>query len=78
MAAPMFPLIECHAATRERWSLNSVTKPSKRRVQRRLPGFELMFKAEGKQVERKLQEFVCCQWIAIHRNRGNWVERVLQ
>ena len=23
---PLVPLIECHAATRERWSLNSVTK----------------------------------------------------
>ena len=56
--APIVPLIENHAATRKRWSLNSVTKSSEEQVRRRLPGFELMFQAEGKQVELKLQEYV--------------------
>ena len=46
--APTVPLIEDHAATRERWSLNSITDSSKERVRKELPGFELMFKFEGK------------------------------
>ena len=54
--APTVPLIENHAATRERMSLNSVTDSSPERIRRRLPGFELMFRADGKQVEDKLQQ----------------------
>ena len=56
--APTVPLIENHAATRERWSLNSVTDSSPGRVRRKLPGFELMFKAEGKDKQFKLQQYV--------------------
>ena len=56
--APTVPLIESHAATRERISLNSVTDSSKERIKRELPGFELMFKADGKQKEAKLQAYV--------------------
>ena len=37
--APTVPLIENHAATRERWSLNSVTESCQDRIKRRLPGF---------------------------------------
>ena len=56
--APIVPLIENHAATRERWSLNSITKSDEEAVRRRLPGFETMWRADGKQVELRLQEYV--------------------
>ena len=45
--APTVPLIENHAATRDRVSLNSVTDSSPERISQELPGFELMLKAEG-------------------------------
>ena len=47
----MVPLLENHAATRERWSLNSITDSCEERVHRVLPGFELMLKAEGTMLE---------------------------
>ena len=47
-----------HAAQCERWSLSSITDSCSERVQRQLPGFELMFKAEGKRLEPELQRFV--------------------
>ena len=56
--APTVPLIENHAATRERWSLNSVTDSSKKRILKKLPGFEIMFKADGKLKEARLQAYV--------------------
>jgi hypothetical protein len=56
--APTVPLIENHAATRARWSLNSVTMSSKVRIKRRLPGFEIMFMAEGHVVEEHLEKYV--------------------
>ena len=56
--APTVPLVENHAATRERWSLNSLTDSSAERVSKELPGFELTFKAEGKVKEAKLQAYV--------------------
>ena len=56
--APTVPLIENHAATRMRWSLNSVTMSDEDRITARLPGFEVMFQAEGHQVEEKLQAFM--------------------
>ena len=62
VAAPV-PLVENHAATRERWSLNSVTDSSAERIRKELPGFELMFKAEGKLKEHKLQEYVASKTI---------------
>ena len=49
--APIVPLLENHAATRERWSLNSITDSCEERVHRVLPGFELMLKVEGKMLE---------------------------
>ena len=53
------PLIEDHAATRERWSLNSLTDSAEEQISDdNMPGFEIMFKAEGKQVEPKLQAYV--------------------
>ena len=55
--APTVPLIENHAATRERWSLNSVTDSCRERIMREVPGCELMFKAEGKQLEGKLKAY---------------------
>lgn len=56
--APTVPLIENHAATRERWSLNSVTFSSTEKIRRRLPGFELMFLAQGHVLEGRLQMYV--------------------
>ena len=57
---PIVPLIENHCATRERWSLNSVTDSSEERIYNgRLPGFEAMFEAEpGQIVAKRLQEHV--------------------
>ena len=53
------PLIENHAATRERWSLSSLTDSAEEQISgNNMPGFEIMFKAEGKQVEFKLQAYV--------------------
>jgi len=49
------PLIENHASTRERWSLSTVTDSNKMRVENQLPGFEIMFKAEGRIKEARLQ-----------------------
>ncbi len=45
--APTVPLLEDHAATRERISLNSVTMSDPEKIEERLPGFEMMFKADG-------------------------------
>ena len=53
--APTVSLVENHVATRERWSLNSMTDSSRERISQELPGFELMFKAEGKVKEARLQ-----------------------
>ena len=55
---PTVPLIENHAATRERMSLNSVTDSSPERISKELPGFELMFRAEGKVKEGRLSAYV--------------------
>ena len=56
--APTVPLIENHAATRTRWSLNSITMSSAEKIKRRLPGFEIMFQADGHELEAKLQIYV--------------------
>ena len=74
--APTVPLIENHAATRERWSLNSVTDSSAERIRRRLPGFEIMFKAEGKEVEAKTAGVRFLEGFAVPIYRGDggkWV-----
>ena len=48
-----------HAATRERWCLNTLTDSAEEQISDdNMPGFEIMFKAEGKQVEAKLQAYV--------------------
>jgi len=52
------PLLEGHAATRERFSLSTVTDSNEDRIRNKeLPGFEVMFKAAGKVKEKKLQEY---------------------
>ena len=56
--APTVPLIENRAATRERWSLNSITDSSKERVRKTLPVFELMFKFEGNDKASELRAYV--------------------
>ena len=56
--APTVPLIENHAATRDRVSLNSMTDSSPERISQELPGFELMFRAEGKIKEGRLSAYV--------------------
>ena len=58
--AEVVPLIENHAATRERWSLNTVTDSNLERIRAgHLPGFEAMFKAEkDKLVAKRLQHHV--------------------
>ena len=55
------PLIENHASTRERWSLSTVTDSNKRRVEKRLPGFEIMFKADGDVKKMRLQANLRCR-----------------
>ena len=49
------PLIENHASTRERYSLSTVTDSNEDRINSELPGFEIMFKAEGKQKEQSFR-----------------------
>ena len=53
--APIVPLLEDHGETRERISLNSVVDSCEERVMRQLPGFELMFKADGEIKQKDLQ-----------------------
>jgi len=52
------PLLEDHAATRERISLNSITWSDPAKIEQRLPGFEMMFKADGRKVESGLRAYV--------------------
>jgi hypothetical protein len=53
------PLIENHTATRERWSGNFTTFSNKQRILNHGPPYmELMFKADGHIVERRLREHV--------------------
>ena len=55
--APNIPLLENHGATRERWSLNSMTDSNKERINSgQLPGFEVMFKAAGNIKAQRLQD----------------------
>ena len=42
------PLVENHAATRCRWSVNSVTHSCEERGRNKLPRLELMFRSDGK------------------------------
>ena len=51
------PLLENHSHTRERWSLSTVTDSNKERIEKSLPGFEIMFKATGSVKENKLQKY---------------------
>ena len=47
MGAHTVPLIQNHAATRERWSLNTLTDSAEEQISDdNMPGFEIMFKAE--------------------------------
>ena len=57
--APTAPLIGNHAAARERGGLYSATDSSEERIrEEEFPGFEFMFKCEGKAKRLKLQEFL--------------------
>ena len=59
---PTVPLHENHAATRQRYSLNSVTHSDEAEINRQLPGFEMMFKAEKeKKVFHELNAYVASQ-----------------
>ena len=60
--APTVPLIEDHCATRARISLNSVTDSCKERLERELPGFELMFKAGGFEKQKRLKLYVATHY----------------
>ena len=52
------PLLENHAAARERISVSSVTDSNEHRIRHeRLPGFEVMFKAEGHKKQADLQKY---------------------
>ena len=52
------PLLENHAATRERMSVSSVTDSDEDRIRNeQLPGFEVMFKAQGRKKEQDLQKY---------------------
>jgi len=62
--APTVPLVENHAATRERVSLNSMTDSSAARISQELPGFELMFRADGKIKESRLRAYVASKSLA--------------
>ena len=53
--APIVPLVENHAATRERWSLNSVTDSCEERIRGNgLPGFELMFNFRSSELDQNV------------------------
>ena len=74
------PLIVNHAATLERWSLNSRMDVVEEQISDdNMPGFEIMFKAEGEQVEAKLQAYVSKKKILGMRViiRGNGAERLI-
>ena len=59
MGAPTVPLVENHAATRARWSLNSVTLSDKAAILRCLPSMELMFNAASHgQVTKQLNDHI--------------------
>ena len=62
--APTVPVKEGHAATRSRWSANTMTTSSEERAAK-IPPLECMFKASGDQLERKLQHYI--------RGRGDWL-----
>ena len=52
------PLLENHAATRERMSVSTVTDSNEHRIKHeRLPGFEVMFKANGQKKATNLQKY---------------------
>ena len=52
------PLLENHAATRERMSVSTVTDSNEHRIKHeQLPGFEVMFKANGIKKQAELQTY---------------------
>ena len=57
-SAIQVPLLENHAATRERMSLSTVTDSNEHRIKHeQLPGFEVMFKADGRKKQEDLQKY---------------------
>ena len=55
--APIVVLKENHAATRKRWTANTLTTSSVRRA-RAIPPLEMMFKADGNILETRLQSHI--------------------
>ena len=52
------PLLEGHAATGERMSVSTVTDSNEDRIRNeKLPGFEVMFKADGHKKQEDLQRY---------------------
>jgi len=65
--APTVPFKEGHSATRSRWSACTLTTSSVEDAER-IPGLELMFKAEGSQLQGKLQAYaqrLNCPWLSV-------------
>ena len=75
--APTVPLVENHAATRERWTLKSMTDSSRERISQELPGFELMFKAEGKVKEKQNASVRDVERVTVQCIRGGGAQRIL-
>ena len=65
--APVVALREGHAASRSRWSACTMVTSCEQHA-RRIPGLELMFKASGELLEKKLQTFargLGCNWLSV-------------
>ena len=75
--APTVPLVEDHAATRDRWSLNSVTDSCEERVRNKLPGFELMFRFDWDEKAIPVAAVCCHEEPAIQSVRGDGAQRLL-
>ena len=65
--AKKVPLIEGHADTRSRWSANLFTWSNVDRLMTELPGCELMFKADGHELELRLRAHIR------GRGYGHWL-----
>ena len=70
VAGVTVPLVECHTATRQRWTANFMTVSDKERLRREgPPPMECMFKAEGggEKIRPRLLQHLRC------RGHGSWV-----
>ena len=70
--ATVVPLIEGHAATRERWTANKTTFSNKERLLAEcLPYSEIMFKAKGELIHLRVREHIRS------RGYGPWVSAAI-